>query len=242
MTRSSGAARSVIGPAVSTVIVVGVLIGLGVWQLERRAWKWNLIETRTSRIAADPVALPPAADLKAPGLKKMEYRRVTLRGRFLHDREMLLSGRSWGGRLGYYVITPLTLRGGGAVLVNRGWVPLDRKDPKSRTQGQAEGEIALAGHLRAQPPKGTFSPNNDPAKNFWFQIDIAQMGKHAGLGDVRPFFIQAGEPAPSGGLPRPVPVRIDLPNDHLKYALTWFALAAAFVVIFVIWLKKRGRA
>lgn len=237
MTRSRRGPASALGPTLTTLALVGVLIGLGAWQLDRRSWKWDLIETRTSRIAADPVDLP-----QSPDLARMEYRRVLLRGRFLHGREMYLSGRSWGGRLGFHVITPLALSGGGAVLVNRGWVPLDRKDPASRAAGQTQGEFVLIGHLRSQPPRGRFSPDNEPAKNFWFRIDLAEMARFAKLDGARPFYVQASTPTPPGGLPRPVPVRIDLPNDHLKYALTWFALAAAFVVIYLIWLRRRRRA
>jgi surfeit locus 1 family protein len=237
MTQSRRGPRSALGPTLTTIAVVLVLIGLGIWQLDRRTWKLDLIETRKARIAADAVDLP-----KAPDLKTMEYRRVTLRGRFLHDREMYLSGRSWAGRLGYHVITPLVLSDGGAVLVNRGWIPLDRRDPARRAAGQIAGELYLTGHLRAQPPKGPFSPNNDPAKNFWFQIDIPAMATYAKLASVRPFIVQASSPAPPGGFPRPVPVRIDLPNDHLKYALTWFALAIAFAVIYGIWMRRRPRA
>jgi surfeit locus 1 family protein len=217
-----------------TVSVVLVLIGLGVWQVERRAWKWNLIETRQARTAADPVALPDVVDLKTA-----EYRRVILRGRFLHDREMLLSGRAMGARLGYHVVTPMALAGGGAVLVDRGWVPLDRKDPARRAAGQIAGEVSLIGHLRAEPRKGVFTPDNHPDKDFWFRVDLAQMAKHAGLERVRPFYIQAAGPAPPGGLPVPVPVRIDLPNDHLKYAITWFLLAAACTLIYGIWRRQR---
>ncbi|HUT51211.1 MAG TPA: SURF1 family protein [Alphaproteobacteria bacterium] len=214
------------------------MVGLGAWQVERRAWKADLIETRRTRIASPAAALPPA-----PDLSKTEYRRVRLRGRFLHGREMYLSGRSWRGRLGYHVVTPMALSAGGAVLVNRGWIPLGRKDPTSRQAGQINGELSIIGYLRAQPRKGRFSPDNAPDKNFWFQIDLPAMAAHAKLKDTRTYYVQAAEPAPPGGWPKPAPIRVNLPNDHLKYAITWFVLAAAFAAIYVLYhLRRRAAA
>ena len=213
------------------------MLGLGVWQIERRAWKTDLIETRRTRIASPAVALP-----QTPDLSKTEYRRVRLRGRFLHDREMYLSGRSWRARLGYHIITPMALSTGGTVLVNRGWVPLKRKDPTTRQAGQIGGAVSIIGHLRAEPRKSRFSPDNAPDKNFWFQIDLPAMVAHAKLTDTRTYYVQAAEPPPPGGWPKPVRIRINLPNDHLKYAITWFLLAAAFAAIYVIYHLRRRPA
>jgi surfeit locus 1 family protein len=219
-----------------TIPAVLVLVGLGVWQLERRAWKWDLIETRTAQIAAAAVDLP-----KSPDLAKMEYRRVRLRGHFLHDREIYLSGRSPKGRLGYHVITPMRLADGGAVLVNRGYVPIKQRDPATRSAGQIAGEITLTGHLRAQPGRNRFRPDNDPAKNYWFHIDLAAMSSFAKLGAARPYYVQAATPVPPGGLPQPVPIEVNLPNDHLQYAITWLLLAVALIVIYAIWMRRRPR-
>jgi surfeit locus 1 family protein len=232
----SKGARSALWPTLITIPGVLVLLALGIWQVERRAWKWDLIETRTARLGAAAVDLP-----KAPDLTKMEYRRVRLSGRFLHDREIFLVGRSAKGRLGYHVITPLALAGGGAVLVDRGWVPTKRRDPASRSAGQVAGELSMTGWLRAQPPRNRFKPDNDPAKNFWFEIDLAAMSKYAKLGAARPYYVQAAAPAPPGGLPQPVPISVDLPNNHLQYAITWFLLAVALAVIYAIWMRRRPR-
>ena len=196
MTRSRRGGRAALWATLCTVPAVLVLVGLGVWQLERRAWKWDVIETRTARIAAEAVDLP-----RSPDLAKMEYRRVRLRGRFLHDREIYLSGRSPKGRLGYHVITPLMLTGGGAVLVNRGWVPIKRRDPASRSAGQVAGEVSLTGHLRVQPGRNRFRPDNDLVKNYWFQIDLAAMTSFAKLGAARPYYVQAATPVPPAARP-----------------------------------------
>lgn len=236
MTRSSRGGRSALWATLFTIPAVLVLAGLGVWQLERRAWKWDVIETRTARIAAEAVDLPRSPDLAA-----MEYRRVRLRGRFLHDREIYLSGRSPKGRLGYHVITPLMLPDGGALLVNRGWVPIKRRDPASRSAGQIAGEVSMTGHLRVQPRRNRFRPDNDPVKNYWFHIDLAAMASFAKLDAARPFYVQAATPAPPGGLPQPVPIEVNLPNDHLQYAITWLVLAAALIVIYGIWMRRRPR-
>ncbi|MDH3234186.1 MAG: SURF1 family protein [Alphaproteobacteria bacterium] len=237
MTQSRRKFRPTLGPTLMVIPAVLFMAGLGVWQVERRAWKTDLIETRRSRIASPAIALP-----QAPDLSKTEYRRVRLRGRFLHDREMYLGGRSWRGKLGYHIITPMTLSVGGAVLVNRGWVPVKRKDRATRQAGQISGEISIIGHLRAQPAKSRFSPDNDPDKNFWFQIDLSAMAAHAKLRDTPTFYVQAAEPIPPGGWPKPVPIGVNLPNDHLKYAITWFALAVAFAAIYVLYhLRRRSK-
>lgn len=237
MTQSRRSFRPTLGPTLLAIPAIVFMVGLGVWQVERRAWKGDLIETRRTRIASPAVALPAT-----PDLAKTEYRRVRLRGRFLHGREMYLSGRSWRGRLGYHIITPMALSAGGAVLVNRGWVPLKLKLPATRQAGQITGELTLIGYLRAEPAKGRFSPDNAPEKNFWFQIDLPAMTSHAKLQTTRTYYVQAAEPTPPGGWPKPVPIRLNLPNDHLKYAITWFLLAAAFAAIYVIYHLRRESA
>jgi len=230
--------RLTLRPTLMALPALLVLIGLGVWQLERRAWKGALIETRTARVAVPAVALAKLAPPTTTRLASAEYRRVILHGRFLHDREMHLSGRSWGGRLGYNVVTPLALTDGGTILVDRGWVPRDRKDPASRGAGQLAGAHAIIAHLRAQPPKGRFSPDNEPAKDFWFRVDIPAMAAHARMSGTRPYYAQAASPTPPGGWPRPVPIRVNLPNDHLKYAITWFALAAALLAVYLLYHRR----
>ncbi len=221
-------------PTLITLPAVIVMLGFGVWQLERRVWKQDLIALRAARTTAPAIALPDA-----PDLKRLEYRKVKLRGRYLHGKELYLGARSLRSNLGYHVITPFAANDGAVVLVNRGWIPLDRKEPSQRRRGQVAGEIELVGYLRAGGRKGSYTPDNAPAQNFWFYVDIPAMANHVGIRNPRSFYLQAAGEPPPGGWPRPVPVRVDLPNNHLQYAITWLALAVGLLVIYFLYHRRR---
>ena len=205
-------------------LAAGLFAGLGVWQVERRAWKLQLIERVDQRIHAAPVAAPgparwagilPAAD---------EYRRVRISGRFLNGRESQVQAVTDHGR-GYWVLTPLETGEGFTVLVNRGFVPAERRAPESRAAGQVEGPVTVTGLVRMTEPNGAFLRSNDSAAERWFSRDVAAIAAARGLGTVAPYFIDA-EPMP-GGAGRPLGglTVIAFPNNHLVYALTWFTLA-----------------
>ncbi|PWC36597.1 Surfeit locus 1 family protein [Azospirillum sp. TSO35-2] len=199
------------------------LTALGVWQLERRVWKLDLIERVDARIHAAPVATPGPDTWPAVTAAKDEYRRVRVTGRFLNDRETLVQAvTDLGG--GFWVLTPLRTDDGFTVLVNRGFVPPEKRDPASRAAGQPEGETSITGLLRMTEPKGGFLRANDPAAGRWFSRDVAAIAAARGLGEVAPYFIDAdATPNPGGGPVGGLTV-VSFPNSHLGYALTWFAL------------------
>lgn len=219
----------------SILVVVALLatlafVALGVWQVERRAWKLDLIARVESRIHAAPVPLPawPGVDAKAE-----EYRRVTVTGEFLHDRATLVQALTEQGA-GYWVITPMRSPRG-IVLINRGFVP-DRNTLNGRDALGPYGEVSVTGLLRVSEPGGGFLRANDPAAGRWYSRDVPAIAHAQKLGPVAPFFVDAGAgphpgPYPLGGL---TVVRFN--NNHLVYALTWFALAglsafAAFLLL-----------
>lgn len=227
--------RPRLGPTLMTVPALIVLLALGTWQLERLEWKEGLIAERTSRAAAPAIA-PPGADADVRGL---EFRPVRLSGRFLNDQEMFLAARSMNGNVGYHVVTPFLLENGAAVLVDRGWIPLDRKDPSTRSEGEIEGGTEVVGLIREGGRKGWFTPDNRPAENFWFYVDVPPMAAHAGLAQSLPYFVEAGPKENPGGLPIGGQTRLKLRNDHLQYAVTWYLLALALVVIYLIYHRVR---
>ncbi|MCC7046500.1 MAG: SURF1 family protein [Alphaproteobacteria bacterium] len=210
--------------------VLGVLVALGTWQVERMQWKRGLLAERAQRLSAPPLNLP--AVFPIPGA--LEFRRVQVQGRFLHDHELYLGNRPRNGQLGYHVITPLVRADGSAVLVDRGWVPLDRKVPQSRAEGQLDGQVVVQGIARLPYAPGMFTPKNQVEGNFWFTIDLPEMARAAGLQTVLPIYVEAGPQQNPGGLPVGGQTDATLPDNHLVYALTWYALAIALVVVYVL--------
>jgi surfeit locus 1 family protein len=221
-------------PTVTTLAGVALLLGLGTWQIERLHWKEGLIAAREQRLDAPAIDLPSGDDPAA-----VEYRRVHVTGKFLYDREMYLASRTLNGETGYHVMTPLRPAAGTPVLVDRGWIPLYRKDPASRPESRPEGQSTVDGYVRLPDRTNVFTPPNDPDNNLWFSIDLAAMARYAGLAAVRPFYIQAGPAADPKTLPIGIKLRVDLPNDHLQYAITWYALAAALLVTYIIYMRRR---
>ena len=208
--------------------------GLGVWQVERLQWKLELIRTVEARLAAAPEAVPPS-QWPAIDARDDAYRRVVARGRFLHDRETLTQALTEDGA-GWWVMTPLRTQGGD-ILVNRGFVPEERRDPANRPAPQ--GEVTVTGLLRLSEPGGGFLRRNDPAAGRWYSRDVEAIARARGLERAAPFFIDA-DAATSPGSPKGGMTVIQFRNPHLVYALTWFGLMG--ICGFGLWLSLRRRA
>ncbi|MGL9622310.1 SURF1 family protein [Bradyrhizobium sp. U531] len=201
-----------------------VLIALGVWQIERRAWKLALIDRVEQRIHAPAQPIPSPAAWSMVSAAGDEYRHVGVTGRLLHDRETLVQAVTEEGP-GYWVLTPLQRGDGTLVLVNRGFVPSERHEPSTRQHGNPDGEVAITGLLRVTEPKGGFLRNNVPQHNRWYSRDVAAIAASRGLQNVAPFFVDADAGSQSAGGPIGGLTVVRFPNNHLIYALTWFALA-----------------
>jgi len=188
---------------------------LGVWQLERRAWKLDLIARVGARIHATPVSIPPLD--QGVDAARDEYRRVRLTGRFIHDRATLVDALTVEGS-GFWVLTPLDT-GAGQIMINRGFVPAARKDD----YGRPSGRVTVTGLMRMTEPDGRFLRPNRPEADLWYSRDVAAIVHARKLGPVAPFFVDAERTTgyPMGGL-----TVVNFRNTHLIYALTWFALAA----------------
>lgn len=233
-----GASRaSRIALALSVAAAFALLVGLGTWQVQRLHWKLGLLAARQAAVAAPPVTLEKAAD--ANGLP--EFRHVHVRGAFRYQDETLVGPVGHNGVAGWRVVTPLALSAGGYVLVDRGFVPDELKRPSSRAAGQVSGPVVVDGLLRRVGPKGYFEPDNEPARHNWFRIDPPAMAKALGLDRVAPFWVAAGKAANPGGWPRGGADVVMPRNEHLQYAITWYALAVALVVIYVLYLRKQRR-
>jgi surfeit locus 1 family protein len=213
-------------------------IALGVWQLERRAWKLDLIQRVESRIHAPPVAAPGPAAWSSITAARDEYRHVEVSGRYLPEADTRVQAVTAIGA-GYWLLTPLQGRDGSIVLVNRGFVAPDwAPDPLRESAGNSD--IRVTGLLRLTEPGGGFLRNNVPAEDRWYSRDVQAIAAAHGLLRVAPYFIDAaaaesdrntagsGVDGPVGGL-----TVVRFRNQHLQYALTWFALA--LMVVAGVW-------
>jgi surfeit locus 1 family protein len=233
--------RSLVVPLVVAIPALAVLIGLGLWQLDRKAWKENLIATLQQRLSAPPVALPAPEDWPKLTRDNAEFRRVRLRADYLDQAHVHLyaSGSALRDDVkapGYFVFAPARLAAGQIVVVNAGYVP-------DRQHAWTGGSSEIVGTLRWPESPSWFVSDHDALGSIWFVRDHREMAKLKHWGDrVAPFYIEQESPVPSGGLPRPGKLSVKLRNDHLGYALTWFGLAAALVIIFALFALRQRRA
>lgn len=210
------------------------LIALGVWQVERRAWKLDLIRRVDARIHAAPVAAPGPPQWPSIGAARDEYRRVTVEGRFLTAHAVRVQAVTAIGP-GYWWLVPLQRDDGSVVLVNRGFIAPEAT-PESLRAMDGKPRQAVTGLLRLSEPGGGFLRRNAPAQGRWYSRDVQAIAEAKKLTRVAPYFIDAdrdpgmpageadGRSGPVGGL---TVVRFN--NNHLQYALTWFALALMVV-------------
>jgi surfeit locus 1 family protein len=228
--------RALLAPALATAIALAILVTLGMWQLERKAWKEELLGAINARAFGPAVAAPREPVWPSWSPSKDEFRRVQVTGILLHDREVQLHGLAEERRgqplQGYYVFTPLKQADGSVVMINRGIVPTALRDPTKRAEAQLGGEVTLTGLLRNPEQRGWFVPANDPHRDEWFVRSIAEMASARGLERIAPFYVDADSTPNPGGWPRGGQTRIKLPNDHLHYALTWFGLALTLLGVF----------
>jgi surfeit locus 1 family protein len=238
--------RSWLGLLLPAVLAFAVLIGLGTWQLERKAWKEALIAALTERLAAAPAALPAPSAWPALDAVSDEYRRVKFIATFEHGKEALIYATASAFRpdvsgVGYWVFTPARLADGSFVMVDRGFVSEARKGQATRAAGAIAGPVEIIGALRWPEPRRWFSPADDPARNLWFRRDPTAIAAAESISPVAPFYVEQESPVPPGGLPQPGKLVVRLPDNHLQYAMTWYGLALVLVVVFVVWAFKSAR-
>lgn len=227
------------------VLGFAALIGLGTWQVQRLHWKEGLIQAIETRSTAEPKPLVEV-EREFADTGDIDYTAVQLSGRFDHAHESHFFA-TWKGAAGFYVYTPLLLDDGRGVLVNRGFVPYDRKEPATRPEGQVEGAVSIRGLARnplAEKPS-SIVPDNEPDRNIFYWKDIQAMAAKAGITDrskLVPLFVDADAASNPGGLPIGGVTLIGLPNNHLQYAVTWYGLAAALAGVLGVWLWRRRSA
>jgi surfeit locus 1 family protein len=237
---------SLVAALIVTMAALAILLGLGTWQLQRLTEKEQIIAKLDQRLSAPPIPLPSRDAWSSLERERDEFRRVTFPAEFLTDQEAPVYSPGSAFRPdvsgpGYWVFTPARLLGGSVIVVNRGFVPEARRDPASRAEGQVKGVVDMVGVLRWPEARGSFMPADKPDQNQWFVRDHLVMAEARGWGPVAPFFVDLEAPAPPGGLPKPGKLQARLPNNHLQYAITWYGLAGALVLVFGFWMRQRLR-
>ena len=246
MTRPASLGRSLVLPALASLVALAILLGLGTWQLQRKTWKEGLIAQIEARSYGEPGSIVPEAEWSAWRAEGDEFRKVRVTGTFLHPLETAVYGLAPGGQRGapvqgYYLITPLRLDNGAIVLVNRGFVPTELKDPAARPGNQPEGQATVTGLVRAPEARTAFTLADDPARNLWFARDPQAIAQFHRLDRVAPFLIDADATPQPGGWPRGGQTLLNLPNNHLQYAVTWFGIALTLIGVFAAFAWRRVR-
>lgn len=214
--------RKLVTLGIAAVVAFAVLSALGVWQLERRVWKLDLLEKVDQRVHAAPVPAPGLSAWSNVTAANDAYRHVEVKGRFLDSPATLVKAVTERGP-GYWVIAPFRTHDGSVVLINRGFVPSEQQ---AREELKANDHVStVTGLLRISEPGGGFLRKNDPAADRWYSRDVDAIAQSRGLRNIAPYFIDADASADPQALPVGGLTVISFPNNHLIYAITWFGLA-----------------
>ncbi|WP_102868419.1 SURF1 family protein [Pseudovibrio exalbescens] len=235
-----------------TLISFGFLLSLGFWQLERLEWKEALIARATERVKEAPLPAPGPAAWPELSSDVIDYMPVTLTGRFilgeLYYFDTLNKPRGPYGGQGYFVYAPFATEEGWIVLVNRGFVPIDRKEQSTRLGSAPPKErLELTGLARRAETPSFVSPSANHETGEWFVREPDKMAEALGLDPERtaPYTIDVNErTATAGDLPQPGETRLSFRNNHLQYAFTWFGLAATLIAVYIafrISMWRKGR-
>ena len=239
------------GFGVFTLVLIAIFVGLGLWQLQRRVEKHALIAALTERLAAAPAPLPPASEWPRLTPDHDEFRRVSFSA--IYEPRLDAMVYSSGSAIrpdisgpGTWAFIPARLPGGETLAIDAGFVPntmQDRGVQDRAVAGLITGRpVAMTGYLRFPEAAGIFTPDVEHTKRLWFARDHLAMAQAFGWERVAPFYIDLETPVPQNGIPKPGPLQVQLKDDHLQYAITWFTLAFAVAIAFAVWWRGRPRA
>ena len=232
--------RPIFWPTLVSAPIFVLLLIFGNWQVNRLQWKNNLVAQIEERTISSPQSLDDILR-REQDPDRINYWRVTASGVFDHARELYYFTTDKNGGPVYHVITPLLRDGQPAIFVNRGQVSMERQSPQTRQEGQTTGRKTLVGIVRTPPGQGTFVPDNQPADNLWFFLDMDAMASAVGVSDYLPVIVEADDAPNPGGWPKGGQTVIVLPNNHLGYAITWYGLAVALLGVYLAFHISQGR-
>jgi surfeit locus 1 family protein len=250
MTTLSARGRSSFGLGIVTLVILAVLLGLGFWQLQRRTQKHLLIAALTERFAGAPQPLPLSQQWPSLTPDHDEFRRVTFSATYDAKPDAMVYSSGSAVRTDIsgpvtWAFLPAKLPDGSTVVINAGAVQntmQDRAQQDRAVQRLITGApVTLTGYLRFPEAAGALTPHDDVAKRLWFTRDQRAMGQALNWGNIAPFYIDLEAPVPASGIPKPGPLEVQLKDDHMQYAVTWFGLAGAVLIAFGVWLRGQRR-
>lgn len=215
-------------PTLFTIPSVIILIILGTWQVQRLQWKNELIETFEQETAKTEVVWP-VSDWDDQSL---QYRKIILNGTFLHEHEMFLY-KNYQGKPGYDIVTPFKTDTDEAILVNRGWIPMDKRHETFHDVT----DTTIDGLLIKEEKQGLFIPDNNPSKNVWFWMDINE-AEHITNMDFPPYIARMIGVYEPNIYPIKADASLKFRNDHLQYAIIWYSFAIALLIIYYVYHRK----
>jgi cytochrome oxidase assembly protein ShyY1 len=254
MTGVSARRPAIAGFAIFTALMVMAFVGLGIWQLQRRVEKHALIARLNERLATAPAPMPAPAEWNSLTPERDEFRRVSFTATYapLPDAMVYSAGSAVRDDVsgpGTWAFLPAQLADGNTVVVNAGFIQntmQDRDQQDRAVRRLITGDpLELTGYIRFPESAGTLTPPESLPKRLWFARDHLAMARALGWVEsgkaVAPFYIDLEAPVPESGIPKPGPLSVRLKDDHMQYAITWFALAFAVVVAFGVWWRGRRR-
>lgn len=242
--------RGIVGLAIVTLVILGTLVSLGVWQLQRRTAKHILIHALTERLGTAPGPIPLQAEWGALTAAGDEFRRVTFTAVYEQKPDAMVYSSGSGVRADVpgpvtWVFLPAKLPDGSTVVVNAGFAQNTMQDRavQDRIAGRmvTGAPVTLTGYIRFPETANPLTPSSDVKKRLWFHRDQRDMAQALGWGPVAPFYIDLETPMPENGVPKPGPLEVRLKDDHMQYAITWFGLAGVVVIAFGVWIRQRRR-
>jgi surfeit locus 1 family protein len=224
------------GVTIAVLIAAAILIGLGVWQLQRLQWKLALIAEVNGHMAAAPISLDAAL---AMNMDAVQYRRVALSGHFDNAKEAYVFTTDANGTPVYHVLTPFQLDDGRVLMVDRGYVPKEMLVPATRRP--IDDETRLVGVWRVPDAPGAFTPVPDAVHRIWYSRDLQSIAAADNIRLAAPALIEADAAPNPGGWPRGGQTVVSFRNEHLSYAITWFGLAAGLIGVYLAYHVSKGR-
>ena len=227
-------------PTIFFLFSLSILISLGVWQIQRLIWKEDLISFYNDQYQNSVIRLDESSIIP----KDIEFRKVKVNGSFLNNKEIQVTGKVYEGNAGFHVITPFVMSNGKIILVNRGWVSENYRMPKTRKFSLLNENIMIEGIARLPQKKGYFVPENDPKNRFWFTIKPNEIRRYLKLDEkifIKNFYIDILRDSKQIKLPIGIKPGINLRNQHLSYAMTWFSLAVVLIIIYISYHYSEGR-